>query len=156
MATRTHSTPVLTRRAALVGAAALSTLAPFSAAAATSGPTPEYAALRRLAAREMALELIIAEGVYGERTPELIEQEGIQAEIEVLIEDIKSRPVVSLSDLVNRAAIVLYWSDGGRDDEAWADPVGHFKQLGQSRYKTESEPAHFAATVFEMCGFSAA
>ena len=157
MATCTHSTPVLTRRAALVGAVALSTLAPLPASAAPFELSADFQELRRLAGEHSVVIGHWENARGGDRYwhERLVES---AARAMTVCERIHSRPVTDFRDLFDRAAVVLHMSDGSWLPGAWDHPVAHLRSLeidpGEDRELWAS--TELAAAIFTMAGFDTA
>ncbi|KWT64854.1 hypothetical protein APY04_3094 [Hyphomicrobium sulfonivorans] len=91
---------------------------------------------------------------YGANDREQIEE--LSFEIEKLNAEILARPVLGIVDLLDRAALVLFWGDGGLLPNAWADPVEHLTEFvpNENEDGQAIAAAHLAASVFQLAGVS--
>lgn len=151
-----NTTLAATRRDALLGAVALPAAAIATQATAVPAVqlSPDFRELRALITELSAVEAFLGNRAEGKKSSSAaaVLRDDLSRRIEVAIERIHARPVRGLSDLLERAAAVLYWSDSGLETEAWADPVAHLTSTGTA---ATDDPmaiagAHLAAAVFAL------
>jgi len=153
-----NTTLAPTRRDALVGAIAFPAAALATKAVATLPVqlSSDFRELRALVSELSSVEKFRANRVEG-REPRsdyaaAALSDDLSQRIEATISRMHARPVSGLNDLLERAAAVLYWSDGGIEARAWADPVAHLTSDGVA---ATDDPmaiagAQLAAAVFAL------
>lgn len=159
--TGTNDTTIApTRRAAILGAVAFPAI--MAAAPSASAPVPLSLDFRLLRSLAIEFDRVMDDcdsvdaraNPIGAKAGAMLMAE-CREKIARVVHRINAKPVRSLSDLLDRAAVVLYWADGGSQADAWPphDPVAHLRGSGSAGTEGDGQ-AHaanqLAAAVFAL------